>query len=268
MHTYFLKLVKHSPYSNRAAVRDQKLYWPTECNSTYFLTFVRWDLLSATWYTKGFNPSLWISYLCKETGSEKNTSSLSFLEENIVRNLSVINTDFFTTYMEIIFPQKQTSCFKKQNILNVLSGAVTDFTTARVTYSFLGGDQKTVILFFVSNKLVWSRKIWELRVLQCPFLLHSRLVFPSPPLLQLVRKNGQQAGIKRGMGICQSGMANLLRQVLSVLTKPNLTAWINKITTRLKRRGKTRAGSIDLRKAVNDRRRDIYLCRWLWPCVN
>lgn len=134
---------------------------------------------------------------------------------------------------------------------------------------FLGAYQKTVMLFFVCNKPVKSRKIWELQMLQCPFLLHSRLVFPIPPLLQAIRKNSQKSkGFKRGMGICQCGMANLLRQLLSVLTKPNLTAWINKITTDLERRGKTRAGSIDLRKAVNDGRRDIYLCRWLWPCVN
>lgn len=133
---------------------------------------------------------------------------------------------------------------------------------------FLGADQKTVILFLVSSKLVKSRKIGELQMLQCPFLLQSRLVFPILPLLQVVRKNSQKSAFKRGMGICQSGMANLLRQLLSVLTKPNLTAWINKITTDLERRGKTRAGSIDLRKAVNDSRRDFYLCRWLWPCVN
>lgn len=134
--------------------------------------------------------------------------------------------------------------------------------------SLLGAHQKTVILFFMSNKLVKSRKIWELQMLQCLFLLHLRLIFPIPPLLQLIRKNSQKPGFKRGMGTCQSGMANLLRQLLSVLTKLNLTAWINKITTGLERRGKTRAGSIDLRKAVNDTRRDIYLCRWLWPCVN
>lgn len=134
--------------------------------------------------------------------------------------------------------------------------------------SFLGADQKTGILFFVSNKLVKSRKIWQLQMLQCPLLLHLRLIFPIPPLLQVIRKKSQKPGFKRGMGICQSGMANLLRHLLSILTKPNLTAWINKITTDLERRGKTRAGSIDLRKAVNDRRRDIYLCRWLWPCVN
>lgn len=133
---------------------------------------------------------------------------------------------------------------------------------------FLGADQKTVILFFVSNKLGKNREIWELQILQCPFLSHSRLIFPIPPLLQVIRKNSQKPGCKRGMGICQSGMANLLRQLLCVLTKPNLTAWINKITTDLERRGKTRAGSIDLRKAVNDRRKDIYLCRWLWPWVN
>lgn len=89
---------------------------------------------------------------------------------------------------------------------------------------FIGADQKTVTLFFVSNKLVKSRKIWELQMLQCPSLLHLRLVFPILPLLQVVRKNSQKSAFKRGMGICQSGMANLLRQLLSVLTKPNLTA--------------------------------------------
>lgn len=64
----------------------------------------------------------------------------------------------------------------------------------------VGADQKTVMLFFVSNKLVKSRKTWELQMRQCPFLLHSRLIVPIPPLLQVVRKNSQKPGFKKRHG--------------------------------------------------------------------
>lgn len=106
MHTYFLKLVKHSLYSNRVAVRDQNY---TDLQNVILLLFLHLrDEISFQWLDTRRALILCfgsVTYV-KTLGLKKTASSLSFLEENIVKNLSVIFTEFCTTYMEIAFPQK------------------------------------------------------------------------------------------------------------------------------------------------------------------
>lgn len=77
-------------------------------NAILFIFLQLWDEISFQWLdTRRALILLFESDTCVKTLSLKeNTSSLSFLEENIVKNLSVIFTELFTTCMEIIFPQK------------------------------------------------------------------------------------------------------------------------------------------------------------------